>query len=545
MSEVMAEDKQVAQVAAAAAEVEKLATENKPDAPVASVEPAVEALPKTIILYCDGGCRPNPGPGGWGMHGYMCVSSVPKKPSGHPEHVATARGYISKAKSSLRMGAEGKEDRRRYDRSIEVTVLHYIDGYGSFANPVTNNVAELEAATQAMRHAVDYEIERLIIHTDSEHVVKGLNSWVKAWRANDWLKPDGFPPANVEYWKRLQEAKERLEQRGVKVEVQWVRSHTDASLVHDDELGNIKADKLATAGVQASRLNQAITCVDVTADANYWKYAPEKSPLLGLPVMYFNTTLEYLKPGEYYLGSQTKDEDSVGKRISDGAYAVVRLEIPDPVLEMLRSHQAKLAAGGDTIIKTRMDQLFSPEVYQELFDMGPHALEQKTPYRLDLQTLSRQPLTRELRPPLLAMRAVDAISELADLLDKFDHQDASLTRTDLTPILYETSVKSNKKAVSITEVKLKAEYQVGYAALQVDANYAAEEGVKAAPITLTLGIDLPDRNALKRLEDKNPKVTLLTWLEAPGVFRYATVVEAGSDRGIWAGVYSNMRIVAA
>jgi ribonuclease HI len=498
-----------------------------------------------IILYTDGGCRPNPGPGGWGMHGYLFIPEVPKKPSGHPEHVCTAKGYVSKAQSSLRMGAEGKEDRRRYDRSIEVTPIHYIDGYGSFISDITNNVAEIEAATQACRHGAQFDIETFVLYTDSEHVVNGVNSWAPNWEKNGWLKPDGTPPANVENWKGLLKAYRALLERGVKVEFAWVKAHTDNSLVHDDILGNIQADRLATAGVMASRMKQSINSIQVTAADSYWKFAPEKHPFINNRRMYFNTVPEYIKPGEYYLGEHGKDDDVFGKRVADGAFAVVKLTMPDPVLEMIRNHQAAVAAGMDSIIMARLDEVFKPEIYQELLEMGPHAIQQPNPYRLDLLCLNKQPLTREFKPPKLAMRAVENISELAEKLELYLKKDPSVVVTDLTSTLYETSEKKAKKGEVLTQVKLKPEYNVGYAALQVDAHYETADGIKTAPVTLTLGIDMLDRNALKRLEDRHPKVSLITWLEAPGIFRYATVIEAGSDKGIWAGVYSNLRIVAA
>lgn len=521
-------------------------SESQDTAQEAPTEVAFEDLPQRLVIYTDGGARPNPGAAGWGMHGYLYVTSVPKKASGHPDYVCTARGYMSKALSSLRMGAEGKEERRRYDRSLEVTPIHYVDGYGGFIENVTNNVAELEAAIQAMRYAREHDITELRLYTDSAHVVDGLNDWTRGWIKNGWVKKDGTPVANVAYWKKLIEERDLLKNRGVLVLVEWVKSHTDNNLDQDAILGNIIADKLASAGVAASRLKQAVHSVTKSDPEAYWKESSERHPMVALQCLYFNSAVEYCKAGEYYLGNKggnDNDIDQVGKRVSDGAYAVVRLSQADPVLEMLRSHQCSISTGINSIIRARLDQIFQPSIYQELVEFGPHGLEQKTPHRLDLQTLKKQPITREMNPPLLAMRTVEVISDLADLLDRFLKSDPSITVTDLTSILYETSTKTSKKGVSTTEVKLKAEYNVGYAALQIDANYQTPNGVASAPVTLTLGIDMLDRNALKRLEDKVPKVSLITWLEDTDVFRYATVIQAGSDVGIWAGWYSNRRIV--
>jgi hypothetical protein len=329
----------------------------------------------------------------------------------------------------------------------------------------------------------------------------------------------------------------------VEVIIEWVKGHTDNSLVHDTVFGNVMADKLATAGVAASRMGQAIGSINTSAAEGYWKYAPDKHPFISNRRMYFNTMVEYIKEGEYYLGEHGKDDDVFGKRTADGAFAVVCLKQCDPVLETVRKHQALLANGADSIVMARLDQIYNPITHQEIFEMGAHAMVQRTPYRLDLEDLKKQPITREFKPPRLAMRAVDAISDLSEKLQLFLAKDEKLVVTDLTPNLYETTVKTSKKGESKTEVKLKSEYNVGFAALNIDANYETPEGVKSAPVTLTLGIDMLDRNALKRLEDLNPKVSLISWLESPGCFRYATVVEAAGDIGIWAGVYSNLRIV--
>ena len=142
------------------------------------------------------------------------------------------------------------------------------------------------------------------------------------------------------------------------------------------------------------------------------------------------------------------------------------------------------------------------------------------------------------------MRAVDSLAELSAKLEQYLAKHPLIACTDLTETLYEKSVAVSKKGEVTTSLKLKAEYNVGFAAFQAEAAYCVDDSQQSkAVVTLTLGIDLLDRNALKRLESLNPKVTLITWLEAPHVFRYATVVETATDRGIWAGVYSNLRVV--
>lgn len=483
--------------------------------------------PQGIVLYTDGGCRPNPGPGGWGIHGYLFRDEKPKKGAGNPDHVLTQQGYVTKVKMAA---AGGAKDYR------EVVPVHYVDGFGSFAETITNNIAELAAATAGLKYAVDYDVKTVLILTDSEYTRKGLEGWVDNWARNGWVKSDGSEIANVRYWKALVEARDQLRARGAEVSIKWVKGH-------DDVLGNVQADRLATIAVMVSRGQDARQEIASSAAEGYWKYEPDRHPFLNHRRMYMNTQQRFNRPGEYYIGEHGKDDELLGKRISDGAYAMVQLEKHDSVLELVRQRQIELADEIDTLVMLRLDHLYRPEVHQQLSNYGNHALLQPNPFRLDLTDVEEEPISKELRPPRLAHRAVEAIEELGTQLSAYLRQDPGICVTDLTPILYETAVKVDKKGESTTTMKLMPQYNVGFAALEVDANYLNGSEVSCASVILTLGIDMLDRNSLKRLEDRLPKVSLISWTEAPGTFRYATVIEAGNDKGIWAGVYSNLRII--
>lgn len=485
-----------------------------------------------LVLYTDGGCRPNPGNGGWGMHGYLYSTESPKRGAGNQDHVLTARGYMLKSDvQSLAITGKGK----KVSSVPEITPVHYVDGYGSFAAMVTNNIAEVVAATQAFRYALEHEVTKLLIRTDSEHVIKGLSEWVPIWTANDWRKRDGTPPANVNYWRDLVAARDAAVAKGIDYEIKYVRAH-------DGEPGNEKADDLATLGTVASRTNSAVTSIITHPSEGYWKYTPEKHPFILNRRMYFNTQADYNHPGHYYLGEHGKDDDMLGKRMSDGRFSVVRLAKPEPVLELVRNDMISRASALDSIVMVRLDTLFRPNTHKELSTHGRLGMVYGDG-KLAANTLDGQPLAHELRPPRIAMRAVEALSALSDKLDRFLENDPSIVVTDLTSILYETTVKASKKG-EVRETKLKPQFIVGYSVLKLDANYQVEQGVEKAEVNLTLGIDLLDRNALKRLEETEPKVFLITWLEAPRVFRYATVVKSDENVGIWAGVYSNMRLVS-
>jgi ribonuclease HI len=494
---------------------------------VPDVAVAAAAEEQRLLVYTDGGARPNPGNAGWGLHGYLYHPSVPKKGSGNPNHILTDQGYVT------------KEEAKLDPKLKQVTPISYIDGFGSFATPMTNNVAELVAARHALQFALEHVVTRVSIWTDSEYVKNGMTSWVKSWVKYGWRRQDGSPITNVEDWKALCDLRDQLLARGCKVEFNWIKGH-------NDHLGNELSDAMATLGVMHSK--QGVVHNEIiqhTADG-YWKYDTNANPFLSLPALYFNTRLDAQIDGEYYIGNQYKELDLLGKRVSDGAFAVVRLKAPDPAIEAMQKHAIKLSSGTDNIMMLRLDQLFRADTHAQVCNWGHLATDQPNPHAYDLDCLDGEPMARHVRKARLAYRAVENISELSQKLDEYLQGAKEIITTDLTPYLYETIVKTDKKGGTSSSMQLKEEHQVGLASIEVVANYAvnSETGeYYSVPLILTLGIDLLDRNKLKRLEGRDPKVTLITWMESDVSFRHATVIQAGEDIGIWAGMYSNIRLL--
>jgi ribonuclease HI len=99
----------------------------------------------------------------------------------------------------------------------------------------TNNRMELMAvieALSALKRSSD-----VVIHTDSQYVMKGITEWIRSWKAKGWRTAAREPVKNVDLWKRLDDLVALHEIKWV-----WVRGHSG----HD---GNERADKLANKGV--------------------------------------------------------------------------------------------------------------------------------------------------------------------------------------------------------------------------------------------------------------------------------------------------------
>lgn len=476
--------------------------------------------PDGLVFYTDGGARPNPGFIGWGFHGYSYKDEKPKKGSGNPTHFPSAFGYVQKS------AKDGD--------SKEVTPLKYFDGFGCSAIRATNNYAELMAAKTVIQKAIDIKPKKFLIRTDSEYVRKGIVDWSPTWLRNNWVKSDGNVVPNSSDWKDILTNLETLREGGTKFKIEWVKGHSDI-------LGNNLADKLATVGVMASTDGSTSISVNHTATVpeGYWKGDVDKSPFFSHKRMYFNTLTSSHVPGEYYLGEHGKDDEMLGKRMSDGAYCVIKLAQPEPIVELIRKTQTEMTGDLDTIVMLRLDEFFKPSTYNYIENYGKNAIVRPSKNRLDLYTLENEPLTREIRPPRLAMRAIEALSNLKTILLNYKNDTlGSIIKLDITDHFYskETSVK---KKIEVTECKLKPMFTTGFSALPI----VTQIDGKDIKVILTLGIDLPRRNNLKIMESSDVKVTLLFSKESDSSYRYYTVIESKGDIGIWGGVYSNILLV--
>ncbi len=121
-----------------------------------------------VTIYTDGGCKGNPGPGGWGAL------------------------LIYKGREREIHGGEPL---------------------------TTNNRMELMAAIAALE-----ALKRgchVDLHTDSQYLRNGITEWIGGWKANGWKTAQKKPVKNADLWKRLDAARQPH-----KVNWHWVRGHS-------------------------------------------------------------------------------------------------------------------------------------------------------------------------------------------------------------------------------------------------------------------------------------------------------------------------------
>ena len=125
-----------------------------------------------IVVYTDGGCHGNPGPGGWGI--VVIADGVAKQLSGGEKFT-------------------------------------------------TNNKMELTAAIAALsviKNTPSFAGRKVVVNIDSQYVKNGITTWIYSWKKKGWITADKKPVKNQELWIQLDNLNSSME-----VTWNWVKGH--------------------------------------------------------------------------------------------------------------------------------------------------------------------------------------------------------------------------------------------------------------------------------------------------------------------------------
>ena len=125
-----------------------------------------------IVVYTDGGCHGNPGPGGWGI--VVIADGVAKQLSGGEKFT-------------------------------------------------TNNKMELTAAIAALfviKNTPSFAGRKVVVNIDSQYVKNGITTWIHSWKKKGWITADKKPVKNQELWIQLDNLNSSME-----VTWNWVKGH--------------------------------------------------------------------------------------------------------------------------------------------------------------------------------------------------------------------------------------------------------------------------------------------------------------------------------
>jgi ribonuclease HI len=476
---------------------------------------AAELTRSGMVLYTDGGARPtNPGFAGYGFHGYTYNDTATTKGTGLGHWAVTADGYVDKRAVKDNAKQPG-----------QVSALEYVDGFGCVPGVVSNNVAEVAAATWALEYAKQNPAPIVKIYSDSKGTVEAVNNHLDNWAARGWIKSDGRPVANIEYLKKLSQTLKEVRDAGTKVEFNWIRSH-------NGHIGNEASDHLATMGVLRSMAEEGKVDYhyrDTAQASGYWTKKSSRHPLVSMRCVYVLTQAGSSQPCEYYTGNHGKiDNDAdCGMPCPDGRYSYVVTKEPDHVLDYLRTHVESLSTDQVRICYIHTPRFYHNDIYPQIERHGAACLYHPRRKFLDLYYVDKTPVVVEFNPPILAYRAIEELNHLKALHLAWQAREEHLTITEITDQIYMTDAKG-KTSLKDTVTSGSCEIKVPFISQP-----------QSPKVPMLLGHDVVDRNTLKRVETNNPKVYLLTWREGPGRIRFAGALECDLGTVVTAGVYSN------
>ena len=121
-----------------------------------------------IIIYTDGACKGNPGPGGWGV-----------------------------------VIIENNNETELYGKEINTT----------------NNIMEMTAAIKGLQF---FKLKRNItLYTDSNYLKLGITKWIHGWKRNNWINSKKEQVKNKSYWITLDKLNNLHN-----IEWKWVKAHS-------------------------------------------------------------------------------------------------------------------------------------------------------------------------------------------------------------------------------------------------------------------------------------------------------------------------------
>ena len=148
-----------------------------------------------VVIYTDGACKGNPGPGGWGV----------------------------------------------LMRSTDGSVNELCGGELGTTNNRMEMMAVIEALSALKRPCA------VVLHLDSQYVLKGITEWLVGWKAKGWKTAAKQPVKNVDLWQRLDAL---VATAGHSIDWRWVKGHAG-------DPGNERADALANLGVEKALARRA------------------------------------------------------------------------------------------------------------------------------------------------------------------------------------------------------------------------------------------------------------------------------------------------
>lgn len=514
------------------------------------------------VFYTDGSTfRGNPAPCGCAVHGYIYkFEAEEKKPN------VTTVGYLSSAsKVKLITDAEKAiEDFTANKTPYVVKSLFEVN----MAKPLytedplrsTNNYAELMGVITGLELALKFnelneeKLTAVTIISDSMYVINGITEYMPNWKRNNWRKSDGKPVLNDDLWLKIDNL---ISEVGsvMHVHFNWVRGHNgDYGNENADRLAGLASTKAASSDFSCAEPRLLINVpetyveevvVDAKGNSKTVKRKLKTSndvkrdvhPFFFTNRLVFNPSTigvnnDNRKMYNLYSPPPVKGKDKekadqlIGKENSDAYLAICQLQERDSYIDTLMLEQRRwLSLKGkntNVIVQGFLNNFLNNDLYDEIKTNGSTVLHGSNDLVTNMFTYNDVPLTMVMEPKFLAGRYVLQYIEMENNLKLFiENENGSAKfshiKNDITDLIFETNQKG---AVTLLE---KIDPQTK--SIKVPVAIVAGSTEKEVNVTLTLDLDLPPRNTLRKLEPYKPKVYLMVENESHLSFTYYVIIK--------------------
>lgn len=481
----------------------------------------MEIVKHNFVFYCDGSCNPNPnGIHSLGYFGYYY-------PSNQLEEVDGKKGSkIKGLKVNLRVTNLGvvtpkleQENPRLYKEAIDVSPSHYVLGCKNLGLQGTNYKAELQAIIYTLGH-VKKVIEEskvllgdILIKSDSIACVNLINRLVSGENLDlsKYKSPELLESINSLI-------------KVLKQDNKIVAEHVYG---HSSSLGNIIVDRLAyLSWLGKEDWKEEVYIVD---EKDNFFNPIELPEYLNFKNIYFvNGHQDTSTPSPYIVMDYGKTE-TVGDKTGDVCMGTVFVDNKDELVEsMIKTH---LQDGEDGVIFSLDINNLKDVITKILFTFDKEKVLTKNNRPKHLTILEELPIINTIRPSGLAKHLLSKFSFSFDLLDLYNSKKETnlIKQIDITDLFFKKKEKSRKDIYEIVISHKDNE-------LLVEAN-----GLK---IPITLGVDVPNRNYLKKFE-RASEIEIILYLISVSdkVFTYTILTKFKTEEneviGIWENYFSN------
>lgn len=439
-----------------------------------------------LVLFCDGGCRPNPGFAGFGIFGFIYTDAEKPKNHKHPHH------------GTLYFTPDGVKSEKSKSPIAVSHIVEIIQAIGN--NQSTNNEAEIKAIVAGLKKASTLEnITDITIWTDSNYIVSAFNENLDNWIKNNWHRVDGKIITHITEWKKIIQYRDIFKENGCNISINWIKGHTDPKDENYSYCNNI-ADIYSAIGSNYARINKptedTIIMDHVLTYADYKKSYDDKDFIFYFRDMYFSSDKE-VDDRNYCFISTSDDPGLLGKRNNSSIFVANIGYIPS-IINKIKAFYREIHRNYVTTCCIKINKLENKDIYRlaDFIDI-----------RFMLLKMPSQPRTYLLvgdKTPFLYENSINFpfIINAAEMFNKMSYID-SISKEQY-PNIFKFDITDT--FIDLTEHKLK----ITNKDKDIDFTDLVKNTIEfKQKLIIKINYDVPSFLALKNIEEEIERVQLI------------------------------------